>query len=120
MIFHLVRLDDWLVAPDRPYAPTSLAEEGFVHCSPDESTTLAVANAFFREVPGPLMALLVNEHKLDVMVRWEAADPAPPPGVSAGTLFPHVYGHIVRSAVEGMMEVVRDPDGRATGFAVWS
>ncbi|GAA3070192.1 DUF952 domain-containing protein [Streptomyces olivoverticillatus] len=120
MIFHVVPLDDWLAVPDRPYSPASLAEEGFVHCSPDEATTLAVATAFYREVPGPLMALLVDEHKLDVLVRWESADPAPPPGVAPGTLFPHVYGRITRDAVDGMMEIQRDETGRATGLAVWS
>jgi hypothetical protein len=34
MIFHVVALDGWLAIPDRPYAPASLAEEGFVRCSP--------------------------------------------------------------------------------------
>lgn len=120
MIYHVVPLDDWLAVPDRPYSPASLAEEGFVHCSPDEATTLAVATAFYRDVPGPLMVLLIDEHKLDVMVRWEAAAPAPPPGVSPGTLFPHVFGRITRDAVEGMMEIQRDEEGRATGLAVWS
>ncbi|MGK5639297.1 DUF952 domain-containing protein [Streptomyces sp. URMC 126] len=120
MIFHVVPLDDWLSVPDRPYAPASLDEDGFVHCSPDEETTLAVASAFYRDVKGPLMALLIDEHKLGVLVRWEAADPAPPPGVAPGTLFPHVYGRINRDAVEGMMEIQRDEDGRAVGLAVWS
>ncbi len=90
MIYHVVPLDGWLVAPDRPYAPRSLAEDGFVHCSPDEATTLAVATARFRYAVGPLMVLLIDEGKLDVMVHWEAADPAPPPGVPAATRFPHV------------------------------
>ncbi|MBP2402100.1 DUF952 domain-containing protein [Streptomyces syringium] len=120
MIFHLVPLDDWLAVPDRPYSPASLATDGFVHCSPDEETTLAVASAFYRETTGPLMVLLIDEHKLDVMVRWEAADPAPPPGVPAQTLFPHVYGRISRDAVEGMMEVRRDEEGTALGLEVWS
>ena len=120
VIYHVVALDDWLALPDRPYAPASLSDEGFVHCSSDEAVTLAVASAFYRDVPGPLMALLIDEHKLDVLVRWEAADPAPPPGVASGTLFPHVYGRINRDAVEGMMEVERDGEGHAVGLAVWS
>ncbi|MEV4439015.1 DUF952 domain-containing protein [Streptomyces sp. NPDC049577] len=120
MIFHVVPLDDWLATPDRPYAPASLDEEGFVHCSPDEATTLAVATAFYRDVPGPLMALLIDEHRLDVMVRWEAAAGSPPPGVPPETLFPHVYGRITRDAVRGMMEIERSADGTATGLAVWS
>jgi uncharacterized protein (DUF952 family) len=35
-------------------------------------------------------------------------------------LFPHVYGRINRDAVEGMMEIHRDADGRAVELAVWS
>jgi uncharacterized protein (DUF952 family) len=120
VIYHVVALDDWLAVPDRPYAPASLSDEGFVHCSPDEAVTLVVANAFYCDVPGPLMALLIDEHKLDVRVRWEAADPAPLPAVVPGTLFPHVYGRINRDAVEGMMEIERDGEGRAVGLAVWS
>ncbi|HEY3693957.1 MAG TPA: DUF952 domain-containing protein [Pseudonocardiaceae bacterium] len=119
MIFHVVALDDWLVVPDRPYAPASLSDEGFVHCSPDEAVTLAVASTFYRDTPGPLMVLFIDEHKLDAMVRWEAASPAPPTGVAPDTLFPHVYGTINRDAVEGMMEVQRNIDGHAVGLAVW-
>ena len=120
MIYHLVALDDWLAVPDRPYTPASLSDEGFIHCSPDEAATLAVANAFYRDTAGPLMALLIDEHKLDVMIRWEAADPATPPGVAPGTLFPHIYGRINRDAVEEIMEVQRDGEGRAVGLTVWS
>jgi uncharacterized protein (DUF952 family) len=120
VIFHVVALDDWLAAPDRPYAPASLSEEGFVHCSPDEAVTLAVASTFYRDTPGPLMVLLIDEHKLDVMVHWEAASPVPPSGVAPDTLFPHVYGHVNRDAVERMMEIQRDADGRAVGLMVWT
>ncbi|MDR3084474.1 MAG: DUF952 domain-containing protein [Streptomyces sp.] len=120
MIYHVVPLDEWLAIPDRPYSPGSLAGEGFTHCSPDEATTLAVASAYYRKTPGPLMALLINPEKLDVPVRWEAAGSTPWPGMEPDTLFPHVFGPIRREAVEGMMEIVRDESGRATGFAVWS
>ena len=120
MIFHVVALDDWLAVPDQPYAPASLAEDGFIHCSPDEAITLAVVNAFYRDAPSQLIVLLIDEHKLDVVVRWEAASPMPPPGVAAGTVFPHVYGCINRDAVEGMMEIYRDADGHAVELAVWS
>lgn len=120
MLFHLVPLDDWLRVPDRPYTPDSLAEEGFVHCSPDEGAVLAVADAFYREVAGPLMVLLIDEDALHAEVRLEPAAPAPPPGVPAGTRFPHVYGAIDRAAVTGMLEVVRDPYGRPLRLAAWS
>ncbi|MCD0484617.1 DUF952 domain-containing protein [Streptacidiphilus sp. ASG 303] len=120
MILHLTPLDDWLATPERPYAPASLAAEGFVHCSPDERTALAVANAFFAEVHGPLMVLLIDEDRLDAAVRWEEPDGPPPPGSAADVLFPHVYGAVNRGAVVGMLEVRRGPDGRWASLEAWS
>jgi uncharacterized protein (DUF952 family) len=120
MLLHLTPLDDWLDAPERPYVPASLITEGFVHCSADERTVLAVANALFREVAGPLMVLLIDENALDAAVRWEAADGTPLPGVADGALFPHIYGPVNRSAVAGMLEVERGPDGRWKSLALWS
>jgi len=116
MIFHVVPLTDWNAAPGRPYAPASLAEEGFVHCSPDEATTLAVVNAFYRDAPRPLLVLLLDEDRLTARVEWEAAAPAPPPGVAEDTLFPHVFGPLDRDAVERVLEVRWDEEGRAAGL----
>ncbi|MFF5518727.1 DUF952 domain-containing protein [Streptomyces coeruleorubidus] len=116
MIYHSIPLTDWHAAPDRPYAPASLAEEGFVHCSPDEPTTLAVVNAFYRDAPRPLLVLALDEARLTARVEWEAADPAPPPGVGEGTLFPHVYGPLDRDAVDHVLEVRWDEQGRAVGL----
>lgn len=125
MIYHVVPLDDWLRVPDRPYAPPTLAEDGFVHCSPDESTALAVADALFREAIGPLMVLLIDEELLDTPVRWEPADLSAPRSISgeggtARLLFPHVYGRINRNAVAGMLEVERDEKGHAVRLSLWS
>ncbi|MEV6107160.1 DUF952 domain-containing protein [Streptomyces sp. NPDC051940] len=112
MIYHVVPLDDWLLAPDRPYAPASLAEEGFVHCSPDEEAALAVADERFRDRVGPLMVLLIDEHELTSRLVWEEA--------ADGRSYPHVYGRINRSAVTGMLEVERDAEGRAHTMRAWS
>lgn len=118
MIFHVVPLDEWLSATDRPYAPASLSEEGFIHCSPDEETALAVADIFYRDTPGPLVVLLIDEEALDAQVRWEPADPAPP-GTAEEAFFPHVLGAVNRTAVAGMLEVERDDQGRAVALALW-
>ncbi|MDX3803032.1 DUF952 domain-containing protein [Streptomyces sp. AK04-3B] len=116
MIYHVVHPDEWNAGDDRPYAPASLAEDGFVHCSPDAETTLAVVNAFYRNAPRPLLALVLDEERLAARCAWEAADPAPPPGVSPATLFPHVFGPLDREAVVRVLEVRWDADGRATGL----
>ncbi|MDI3402947.1 DUF952 domain-containing protein [Streptomyces cavernicola] len=118
MIHHVVTAADWAAqAPDGPYAPVSLERDGFVHCAPDEPTALAVVNAFYGDAPRPLLALLVDEDRLTSDCRFEPADGAPPPGVAADVLFPHVYGPLDRAAVVAVREVQWDPTtGRATGF----
>ncbi|MFF0436056.1 DUF952 domain-containing protein [Streptomyces sp. NPDC004327] len=108
MLLHVVPLDAWSADPALPYAPSSLAAEGFVHCSPDEPAALAVADAHYRDVPGPLLVLVIDETRLAGEVRWEG---------SGGVLFPHVYGPIERSAVTAVLQVRRDADGRARELA---
>ncbi|MCD2467701.1 MULTISPECIES: DUF952 domain-containing protein [unclassified Streptomyces] len=104
MLLHVVPLADWSAAPDAPYAPASLAAEGFVHCSPDEAAALVIADTRYRDVRGPLLVLVIDEERLAGEVRWEG---------SGGTLFPHVYGPVERDAVASVLEVRRDADGRA-------
>lgn len=116
MIYHVVSSAEWNASPDRPYAPASLVEDGFVHCSPDEATTLKIVDAFYAGAPRPLLALLLDEARLTAKCVWEAADPAPPPGVAEGTLFPHVFGPLDREAVERVLVVRWDEEGRATGL----
>jgi uncharacterized protein (DUF952 family) len=116
MIYHLVALSDWQAEPDRPYAPASLADEGFVHCSPDEPVTLAVANGFYRDLGGPVVVLLIDEAALTSQVRAEPPMPVPPPGVDADTLFPHIFGPIDRGAVVGLLDAQRDAAGAYTAL----
>src|ERR1700744_2307319 len=88
MIWHLLPLPDWEAAGDGPYVPGTSDATPFVHASPDEATVLAVANDRFADSALPLVALALDESRLSAPVRFEAADPAPPPGGVAGTLFP--------------------------------
>jgi uncharacterized protein len=112
LIWHLIPLARWLSEPESGYVPGTRDAAGFVHASPDEPTVLAVANALYSDVTGPLVALEVAESRLSAPVRYEAADPAPPPGVPDSTLFPHVYGPVEKAAVTGVRYLRRDHDGR--------
>lgn len=115
-VWHLLPLRDIPGEPDAVIAPDSLRTEGFVHCSPDESTTLAVANTLYLDAAGPMAALLLDVDRLTAPVRFEAAAPRPPAGVAADTLFPHVYGPIERSAVIAIRYAARDEAGRYLAF----
>lgn len=117
MILHLVAADEWAVATD-PYAPASLATEGFVHATDDETTLLEVANRFYRQVPGEVLVLVIDEALLDAEVRREAAaHPDGSPTTADEPLFPHVYGPISRRAVAAVRRVQRSPDGHYEAIA---
>ena len=76
---------------------------------------LAVANAYYAGGDEDLVVWDVDESALTAQVRWEPPDPAPPPGVAAGVLFPHVYGPIERRAVVRVRRLVAGrPAGRRT------
>ncbi len=116
MIWHLIPLSKWRSDHESEHLPQPPGAAGFMHAAPDEQTTLAVANALYRQAGEPLLALALDESALAAPVRYEAGDPAPPPGVPAGTLFPHVYGPVERAAVTEIRYLRRDPAGRYTAL----
>lgn len=113
MIYHVAALDDWLANPDLPYAPASLAKDGSVHCAPNEEAILAAATRFHSRAAGPLAALVIDERKLDAEVEWVAPAAGSPLAQVPEVLFPRVLGPVNRSAVVGLMEIVRDDVGSA-------
>ncbi|WP_338595398.1 cupin domain-containing protein [Saccharopolyspora sp. SCSIO 74807] len=114
-LLHLLPLRAFHSAPETIGSP-SLHSEGFVHCSPDIATTLAVANTLHRDTEEPMVALELDPDRLAAPVRWEPAAPAPPAGVPSDALFPHVYGPLERDAVIGLHYARRDPQGRYVGL----
>lgn len=115
MIWHLLSVDQWRAADAIGYVPGAAP---FVHASPDLGTLLTVANALYREAAEPMVALGLDEDKLTSPVRYEPADPAPPPGAPDMTLFPHIYGPVDMPAVTEVRFARRDPAGVYTGFDV--
>ncbi|PSL00115.1 hypothetical protein CLV63_102241 [Murinocardiopsis flavida] len=113
-LLHMTSLAEWR-GRDGALAPASLLTEGFAHASPDWATMLAVANAFYTEAE-PQVVLVLDPDLLDAEVRWEAAEPAPPPGVPEGVRFPHVYGPIPERAVTAVRYPRRDAAGRYLAF----
>ncbi|GGC58188.1 DUF952 domain-containing protein [Hoyosella rhizosphaerae] len=115
-IWHLVRRDDFESCNDALFRPPSLDAEGFIHCTGNLDTLVAVANRFYVHWVGDVVALEINPENVAAPIRWEAPSPAPPPGVDANISFPHIYGPLDTAAVVGVLQARRTPEGRYTGF----
>jgi uncharacterized protein (DUF952 family) len=76
-------------------APTSLAAEGFVHCSTRDQLPTTLARHFAGA--GPLVGLVVDPETIAADLRWEESHP--------GEAFPHVYGPIPVTAVVAVEDV---------------
>ncbi|MGH2477315.1 MAG: DUF952 domain-containing protein [Candidatus Limnocylindrales bacterium] len=105
--FHLVPASAWGAwQPGTPYAPESLAAEGFIHCTDGADELVATANRHYRDDPRPFVTLLVN---LDACGSpWSVADER---GV-----YPHIFGPIDPAAILGERSVDRAADGRFSGL----
>jgi uncharacterized protein len=118
VLLHLLPESVWQqIANAEHYAPESLRTEGFVHCTGDDETMLAVANSFYRSVIEPMVVLSLEEVRLTSEVRWEP--PAHPDGRPARPdepRFPHVYGPLDLVAVVSTRLLVRAADGAYVGF----
>jgi len=130
MMLHLVLKAEWEALPaGQPYVASSLAQEGFIHCTDGEEVMLQVANRFYRGQAGEFVLLEVDEAKVTAPVKREPPiDPKPVVASSpeaeanlggdepARPLFPHVYGPIDRAAIAAVRPVLRAADGQFTGF----
>src|SRR5688500_3172461 len=105
-IYHVAPAERWRSWPAHaPYQPAEYVADGFVHCTAGESLTLAVANRYYREAPGPFVLLTLNVERLGAPLRWEES------GDDLAPQFPHLYGPINPEAVVAVREAVRAPDG---------
>ena len=100
-IYHLTPPEVWTSAPEGPFSASSLASEGFIHCSYRDQA-VQIANMFYVEAPS-LIALEVNLARLSAKVVDEDS--------GSGELFPHVYGPIDRAAITATIPLVRDKAG---------
>jgi len=86
-IFHLSTTSDWEAGQRRgSYAASSLATEGFIHCS-TASQLAATANAIFQGRTD-LLLLTIDDSRLSAELRYEA--PASAAHEDEGELFPHL------------------------------
>lgn len=94
MIFHIAQAVDWAAAQTTgKYQASSLATEGFIHCS-DQHQVLEVAHRLFRDRQD-LVLLEINPQRLDVEVRYENCE-------GGEEQYPHVYGAISLAAIQNI------------------
>lgn len=120
-IYHLTPAQYYQGQPqDQPYQPQTLAQEGFIHCTSGLDMLVKIANAFFADLPGELLALEIDPARLTAPLKFEP--PLPPPQTSAAgrqtftpgpqLLFPHIYGPLNRQAIVREFFLQRDHSGQ--------
>jgi uncharacterized protein (DUF952 family) len=111
-IFHITTREAWDAAQAQgQYTASSLTNEGFIHCSTREQV-LPVAEKFYRGQAG-LILLVIDSARLTSGLKWEPPfDGAPPAGVSAAEMFPHIYGPINLDAVLQILHLELASNGR--------
>jgi uncharacterized protein (DUF952 family) len=110
MIFHIVRRSDWDSAVARGlYEPSSLAAEGFMHCSTLAQLTNTAAR-HFRGQTG-LVVLGIDESRLRASLKYEPPAPVLNENPNPDTLFPHIYGALNLDAVVRVIDFPSSTDG---------
>ena len=114
MIFHITSRTAWDAAQKRgDYRAESLTAEGFIHCS-TLAQVLPVADNFYKNQSG-LILLVIEPTLLASALKWEPpSGGTPPPGVTAGDQFPHIYGPINLDAVAKVVDLNQNADGTFT------
>jgi uncharacterized protein (DUF952 family) len=114
MIYHIVKEKDYLLQTKvENYLPENFHENGFVHCSSEESV-ISVANDYYSNVEDTLLLLKIDPEKLKSQTIYEQAVPEKGVGtkhISTALVFPHVYGPINNSAVVGIGILQKQTEG---------
>lgn len=103
IIYHLVPESEFRAqVKEDKYIPARFELDGFIHCTGEPDTLLAVANDYFSGVEKPVLVLVIETARLAAEVRFEP--PAPVAGSGSShlahdQLFPHIYGPLNLDAV---------------------
>jgi len=109
--FHLVPDELWRAAdPSIAFKPTSLALEGFVHCTDGEDELVRTANRHYHADPRPLLALTLDLDRIGAP--WTVED--------ATGIYPHIHGPVDRGAVIAVAPMQRSEDGTFLGIGAGS
>lgn len=103
MILHIISEEDWKKAQtDGLHTPSTLEDEGFIHCSTKEQVNW-VANSFFKGYTD-LLLLCIDTEKVKAKIVFEDTS-------DTGMLFPHIYGPLNLDSVIRVMTFKPSIDG---------
>lgn len=103
MIYHIIKRSDWeTAATQNSYAPLSLQDEGFIHCS-TKAQILFPANQLYRG-QSDLLLLQIDPEKVIPAIVYEDC-------YETGHDFPHIYGPLNLDAVVKTIPFPSGEDG---------
>lgn len=103
-IYHIIPKRVWNKAQkEKTYAPETLAEEGFIHCSYDNDLGES-ANRYF-EGQDALYILEIDPKKVSAEVKYEESH-------TRHAIFPHIYGELNLDAVVRIHRLEADKEGK--------
>lgn len=104
-IYHICSREAWKDAKKlKIYRPESVEKEGFIHCSKYEQV-LRVANVFYLGQKD-LVLLVIDPGNLNAKLLWEPGSDKP------DELFPHIYGSLNLDAINQVLDLDKNPDGK--------
>lgn len=113
-IYHIAKESDFLACFNQGrYEPLGLQKDGFIHCSL-EISVIPVANDYFGGVREKLLVLKIEPDRLTSPIKYEEAMPEKDANTShlaSSPIFPHIYGPIAISAIEGIGRLNREEAG---------
>lgn len=103
-ILHLISEQDWETARSAgQWRPPSLDQEGFIHGSSNLDQVLRVAHRLY----AGRADMLVLEVETERLTQPLVVEPS-----RSGELYPHIYGPLDNSAVQRVLKLQLDEQGR--------
>ena len=116
MIYHIVTEKEFIIQNNGlRYQPVKFDDTGFVHCAQEQSV-IPVANDYYASVEENLLLLRIDPANLESELKYEAATPATGAGtdhLASAPAFPHIYGPVNNSSIDGIGRLVKGIKGYA-------
>jgi uncharacterized protein (DUF952 family) len=88
--------------PRVDFYPRAFVQDGFIHCTRDQSEMARVANRFYGNERGPHLYLYIDTRKVQARIKYE----------DKGRKYPHIYGGLNRGAIVAVRPAPRNDAGK--------